>query len=274
MPNKTNIGWTDYTTNPIKPVIGGWGCTKISPGCDNCYAEALNLFRGNKRPFEGRWEYHLDETELKAWDKIPDGSRVFPFDMLDLFHPDIPFWMVDTVMAAMAKRPGVQWQVLTKRHKTMLWYCENRLQDPWPDNVWPGVSVENQEFAEKRVPYVLRIPAAVRFLSVEPMLGPVDLSQAIPCGEYCDRWHLDSWKRSPEHYALDSGIHWVICGAESGPNRRPFDEDWARELRDQCQAAGVRFFYKQGSALKPGLNRVLDACTWDEMPHITAQRLY
>mgnify|MGYP001581389270 CR=1 FL=1 len=261
MPNKTKIEWTDYTSNPIAPVGGGWGCSKVSPGCDNCYAERLNLRRGNKREFTGTWRFLLNYREMDKWRHLPTGSKVFIMDMGDLFHSDIPWWMTNMVFEAMAKLPAITFQVLTKRPGRMAYFAETvwpihqagslllvkewlsrkgiALEPLWPPNVWAGTSVESQKYAP-RLDCLLRVPARVRFVSAEPLLGPLDLKPyffkctgCVPTPE------------NPLCACKGLAIHQVICGAESGPGARPMDLAWAKSLRDQCQTSGVPFFMKQ-----------------------------
>jgi len=226
----THIEWADEVWSPVT------GCTKISPGCKHCYAERM------AKRLRGRFGYPKDEPFQvtlhperligpKKWKK---PRMVFVCSMGDLFHEDVPFDFIHQVFNVMADCRGIghTFLVLTKRPKRMLRFfkSEDRLYIP-PKNVWLGVTAENQEQADKRIPILLQIPAKVRFVSVEPMLGPIDL--------LTDKYH---WL---EFDGIYPGLDWVICGGESGPVARPMNPDQARELRDQCKAAGVPFFMKQ-----------------------------
>jgi protein gp37 len=229
----TTIEWTDETWNPTT------GCTKVSPGCAHCYIERTPAFRIAGRRFV-RGEIpiirHEDRLEQPLHWRKP--RRVFVNSMSDIFHVDIPESFVARLFDTMQRAHWHQFQVLTKRSA--------RLRDlaprlPWPANVWQGVSVENAAHLH-RIADLRAVPATVRFLSLEPLLG------AIP------------------ELPLD-GIHWVIVGGESGPIRRPIQPEWVREIRRQCLDAGVSFFFKQwgGRTAKAG-GRELDGRTWDEMP--------
>lgn len=262
---ETKIEWTDATWNPVR------GCTKISPGCKHCYAETFaERFRGvSGHPYEQGFDPRFVPDQLDAplhWRK---PRRVFVNSMSDLFHEAFTNEQIAAVFGVMAVCPQHTFQVLTKRAERMrLWfewlggahathvepaqavYCVDHAQRAssrmpsvngfalrWPlPNVWLGVSAEDQRRADERIPRLLQTPAAVRFVSVEPMLGPVD---------------LDAWIGA-EACMTDTGLgksppwlDWVIAGAESGNGARPMNEDWVRSLRDQCATAGVRFFYKQ-----------------------------
>lgn len=246
------IEWTDATWNPTT------GCRKVSPGCDNCYAATL----AKRLKAMGSPRYQNDGPDglgfglTLHWDKIPEPltwkkpKRVFVNSMSDLFHPSVPADFLLRCFEVMASAPMHQFQVLTKRPTYMARVVPVVLDklgvsEP-PANVWLGISIENQEWADKRIPPLLETPAAVRFLSCEPLLAPLDLSPWL------------------EGVTL---IDWVIVGGESGPNHRAFDRDWARSLLEQCQRAGVPFFFKQvgGRTPKAG-GRDLDGRTWDEMP--------
>lgn len=257
MAANSKIEWTDRTWNPIT------GCTRVSAGCDNCYAvtmtkrlEAMGqekytgLVKLGKEHFNGTVKCH-DDTLLDPlkWRK---PQRIFVNSMSDVFHKDVPFEFIDKIFAVMVLCPHLTFQVLTKRPERAAeylnaWAKTNRepmrdfvetltghrsLLAEWPiPNVWLGTSVEDQKAADERIPHLLKCPAAVRFLSCEPLLGPVDLAYTCFNG-------ADSFGSMP-------GIHWVICGGESGPNARPMHPDWARSLRDQCVAASVPLFFKQ-----------------------------
>lgn len=244
----TGIEWTDATWNPMT------GCTKVSAGCDHCYAAVLaqtkmrdgylrqlpvNDTEANRAdPFAPRfWEARLRQP--LGW-RAP--KRVFVNSMSDVFHAHFSVAVIRRVFDVMAEAHWHQFQVLTKRPERALRLAEKL---PWPDNVWLGASVEDMRVAS-RVDALRQIPAAVRFLSAEPLLGPLH----GPAGE------LDL-----------AGIHWVIGGGESGPDFRPVDPAWARGLRDLCQRAGVAFFWKQwgGRTPKSG-GRLLDGAVWSDYP--------
>lgn len=276
---ETKIEWTDATWNPVT------GCDRVSPGCDHCYAMSLapRLKAMGSRKYQRDGDPRTSgpgfgvttHPELLAqplaW-RTP--RRVFVNSMSDLFHSEIPGEFIAAVFATMARTPQHTYQVLTKRHGRMRslltsevfrrwmydslvaldreWINANPL--PWPlPNVWLGVSVEDQKRADLRVPALLETPAAVRFLSMEPLLGAVDITPWLRQGE--PRTSLD----------------WVIVGGESGPGARPIDGDWVRSLRDQCEASGEAFFFKQWGGRTPKANgRELDGRTWDEYPERAA----
>jgi len=267
MADHSRIEWTDATWNPVT------GCTKISPGCAHCYAERM------AKRLRGRCGYPADDPFRVTLHpdrlKIPDGwkkpRRVFVCSMSDLLHDDIPDWFIVDVWHVMAKHPQHTFQVLTKRPGRLA-AIRHRLA--WPDHIWVGVSVEDQRYVEPRVGQLLRLPAAVKFVSCEPLLGPVDLQFGEPMGPtgdsdvgYCP---CDHGGQRHQHVILElclRGIDWIIVGGESGPGARPMDPDWVRSLRFQAIDAGVPFFFKQwGGVQKSKTGRVLDGRTWDEMP--------
>ncbi|MCT9932422.1 phage Gp37/Gp68 family protein [Planotetraspora sp. A-T 1434] len=252
MSDRSSIEWTDATWNPVT------GCTKVSPGCDRCYAETFaERWRGTKgHYFENGFDVQLRPDKLDQPLRWKKPRRIFVNSMSDLFHKDVPDDYIARVFALMALTPQHTYQILTKRHGRMrsllnsghfvakVWgEVDKRAPgvgaqavSMWPSmplpNVWLGVSVEDQKWADLRIPALLETPAAVRFLSCEPLLGPVDLAKSVPAKPY---WH--------------DGIDWVIVGGESGPGARPMHPDWVRSLRDQCQAANVAFFMKQAGAV-------------------------
>ena len=257
MTDKTSIEWTDSTWNPIA------GCSRVSVGCDNCYAQSLAhrleemgqpKYKGLTAMVNGRpvWngKIRLDDRALnvpRAWRK---PRRVFVNSMSDAFHPEVPAWFVSRMWNVMAETPRHQYQILTKRPRRMAAMTNPDLpQLPVPvrrvilpllPNVWLGTSVEDQDSAH-RVDHLRDVRAAVRFLSVEPLLGPLDLN-------------------------LD-GIDWVIVGGESGPRFRPPRAEWVRSVRDQCERQNTAFFFKQwgGHTPKAG-GRTLDGRIHDAMP--------
>lgn len=220
---QSKIEWTNAVWNPIT------GCTKVSAGCKNCYAEQIAKRFWGKRKFSDI-EDHSDR-------KIPNAKMIFVNSMSDLFHEQVPYTAIDSLMLRMKREPDKIFQVLTKRAKRMV----EILDMPFiklPDNVWLGVSVENQETANERIPLLLKTQAAIKWVSVEPMLYRVDLSS------YLTRLSL---LRNKTY----NPIQWVVCGGESGHNARPIHPDWVRGLRDQCKDAGVPFFFKQWGSWQP-----------------------
>lgn len=276
MANSTKIEWCTTTWNPVT------GCSKVSEGCRNCYAEALSLRFGRSRkpwthPFAAE-NIVLHPERLDQPYRWRDQRIVFVNSMSDLFHELVPFEFIDRVFDVMEATPRHAFQVLTKRPKQMLAWFEWRNQShasasgrayESPANVWLGVSVEDMRAAHWRIPELMAVPSRVRFLSCEPLLGPLDLRIWLdPNTARCRRCSDE-----PADAACDcschtrGGVNWVIVGGESGPRHRPMDGDWAREVRDRCVAAGVPFFFKQWGGLhsKAG-GRELDGRLWDEMP--------
>ena len=234
MADTSHIEWTDATWNPVT------GCTKISPGCKHCYAERLArrlqlMGQANYRNgFKVTLQPHMLELPLR-W-KAP--RRIFVNSMSDLFHEDVPTDYVKRVFDVMVRAHWHQFQVLTKR-ADRLRSLNRELQ--WPANVWQGVSVESERYLD-RVDDLRRTNAAVKFLSLEPLL------EALP--------NLDL-----------RGIDWVIVGGESGPGARQIDKKWVISIRERCKRAGVPFFFKQwGGVQKSKTGRTLEGRTWDEMP--------
>lgn len=269
----SKIEWTDHTFNP-------WiGCTKVSPGCANCYAESLDKRWGHKswgpgasrrRTSAANWRQPLawnkaaEKAYLSLAHSTPAGTpipfvrpRVFCASLADWLDDEVPIeWLAD-LLDMIRKTPHLDWLLLSKRPRnwdnrvgaacswmsplgpyaaTKRWLFEwlggwERENHRTPANIWIGTTVEDQARADERIPHLLRIPARVRFLSCEPLLGPVD----------CDFGH-PKWRTAESYHSY---IHWVICGGESGPRARPMHPAWARSLRDQCAAAGVPFFFKQ-----------------------------
>lgn len=249
MAENSNIEWTHHTFNP-------WiGCQKVGPGCDHCYAEAWDA-RGLQQR-EGRWGAHAARTRTStanwrkplAWDKAAKSAgerhRVFCASLADVFdkHASIlPEWRAD-LWALIKSTPNLDWMLLTKRPGNIA----KMLPEDWGRgyrNVWLGCTVVNQEEADRDVPKLLALPAAVRFLSMEPLLGPVDLNHIrLPHGS--GRTWIDAlqpWWVTPD---MRTRLDLVIVGGESGPGARPMHPDWARSLRDQCVAAGAAFHFKQ-----------------------------
>lgn len=238
MAEQSAIEWTDATWNPVT------GCTKITKGCDNCYAERFaERFRGVAgHPFEQGFDLKLRQERLDQPLRWRRGRMIFVNSMSDLFHKEVPWSFVDQVFDTMERADWHVFQVLTKRSSLMRDYLIRRYGDrPAPEHIWLGVSVEDRAGAS-RIEHLKAAPATVRFLSVEPLLGPI--------GE------VDL-----------KGIHWVIAGGESGPNARVMQIQWAREIRDECLRQGVPFFFKQWGGIRPKTGgRLLDDREWNDWP--------
>lgn len=237
MAENSKIEWCDATWNPVR------GCTKISPGCKNCYAQRF-AERWRNVPghaYEQGFDLRLVPEKLDEpldWKK---PRRIFVCSMGDLYHKKVPWPFMQRVFETMARARRHTFQILTKRPKRM---SDIATYWGWPDNVWAGVSVEDQQRADERTPHLMQTAVAVRFLSIEPLLGPVVLR--------------DEWLE---------GIHWVIVGGESGPGAREMQADWVRSIRDQCSKANVPFFFKQwGSRQRYVAVRLLDGREWNEFP--------
>jgi protein gp37 len=235
MSDNSAIEWTDATWNPVT------GCTQISPGCDHCYALTFaERFRGVPgHPYEQGFDLRLWPERLELPLRWKRPRRIFVNSMSDLFHEAVPVEHIRRVFDVMVRADWHIFQVLTKRPQRM---ARLGLDLPWPPHVWAGTSVELDRYTWRANVYLRDVQAAVRFVSAEPLLGRLPSLQ------------------------LDH-LHWIITGGESGPNHRPCDPTWVRDLRDRCQAAGVAFFHKQwgGRTPKSG-GRVLDDRTWDELP--------
>jgi protein gp37 len=236
MASKSSIEWTEMTWNPVT------GCTKVSQGCKNCYANRMALrlkAMGSERYNNGfKPTIHEDLVDLpKKWRK---PRTIFVNSMSDLFHEDIPESFIRRVFDTMRDCPQHTFQVLTKRSKRLLNLGSSF---DWPSNVWMGVSVENADVIS-RIRDLAEVPAKVRFLSCEPLLGPLE---RMPLG----------------------GIHWVIVGGESGPRSRPMQASWVESIQMQCQEAEVPFFFKQwGGVRKHRTGRTLNGRIFDEMPDL------
>ena len=339
MSDNSKIEWTDATWNPIT------GCSVVSAGCTNCYAMRLagtrmkhhpsraGLTRETERGPVWTGEVRLNDKWLDQPLRWTRPRRVFVCAHGDLFHPAVPDEWIDRVFAVMALNPRHVFQILTKRPERMQEYLNSRAKSvehwekqarefgytfkfqwegkfvrtcPFPlPHVWLGVSVEGQEAADARIPLLMETPAAVRFLSCEPLLGPVDLEPGLPlceCGDYrashpgdgpcnlngCGRDLAHGFEDCGRYRPARPALDWVIVGGESGPGARPMKPKWVYQLRDKCVIAGVPFFFKQwgewapvsvginetsdwdGTALrrvgKKRAGRELDGRTWDEMP--------
>jgi protein gp37 len=234
MAAKSTIEWTEMTWNPVT------GCTKVSEGCRHCYAERLALrlrAMGNQRYVNG-FEVTLHNDLVNLPRKLRQPRVIFVNSMSDLFHEDVPEEFIGRVFETMAGCPQHTFQVLTKRSRRLR---EMATRLPWPNNVWIGVSVEDQRVLG-RIDELREVPAGVRFLSCEPLLGPLDAL------------HLE-------------GIAWVIVGGESGPGARPMRQEWVESILRQCRRAKVPFFFKQwGGVRKDRTGRELNGRTFDELP--------
>lgn len=234
MPGPSTIEWTQATWNPVT------GCTKVSPGCAHCYAETFaERFRGVAgHPYEQGFDLKLWPERLEIPLRWREPRLIFVNSMSDLFHEDVPEDYIGGVFTVMRLATQHTFQVLTKRHERL---AQLARAISWPKNVWMGVSIENRRFV-KRADYLRQVPAAVRFISAEPLLGPLE--------------------------GLDlTGIDWVITGGESGHRHRPIKPEWVRGLRDRCGESAIPFFFKQwgGRTSKAG-GRLLDGREWSEMP--------
>lgn len=332
MSDRTSIEWTrgddgtpGATWNPVT------GCVEVSPGCDHCYAKTFaERWRGTPgHYFEHGFDVQLRPDKLDQPLRWRRPRRIFVNSMSDLFHDSVPDDYIGSVFDVMARAEHHTFQILTKRHarmRSLLRKWEQQAADDpglhpnyrhaafrrhdkmwctpqrWPlPNVWLGVSTEDQRWADIRIPALLDTPAAVRFVSAEPLLGSIDLTPWIGCphdslsgvdmaplDSPVKRWRCDQCCASVlDGTVTNVGLHWVIVGGESGPGARPMHPDWARSLRDQCQAAGVAFLFKQWGEYIPefvevygsptiGMRRVgkkaagrkLDGRTWDQYPEV------
>lgn len=270
--SKTKIEWCDEVWNPTT------GCTKLSEGCVNCYAERMSSrlrgrcgYRGDHPFLPAEWP---DRLEIPFKWKKP--RRIFVNSMGDLFHGFISNKFIADVFGIMHSLERHTFLILTKRPKSMKswfeWMTDGTMMNPasFFKNVWIGVSVENQEMAEQRIPPLLQIPAAKRFVSCEPLLGPVSLHAIHDAiwrdtneDDYYDSLRGDLfWDDGEEGIGGGPKLDWVICGAETGPRKRPMNLDWARNLRDQCKTSGTPFFFKKDSAGE----RYIDGETFEEFP--------
>jgi len=327
---KTAIEWSDSTWNPIR------GCSRVSEGCRNCFAERIAArFSGPGQPYEGlarmgengpRWtgEVRLIESVLFQPLRWREPRRVFVNSMSDLFHESLRDNQIDWVFAVMQASPWHTFQVLTKRPERMRAYiagaeermantgeelagamgwCHAHEHRAWPlDNIWLGVSVENQDTADERIPPLMRTPAAVRFVSCEPLLAPIDLDDWLYEPTHCRACghHKAYYDTNPKNlpviyeclmgvgitgepgaprcmacHSLEidelNGLRWVIVGSESGPDARSMEEEWARSIKNQCALASVPFFFKQkidARGKKVSLP-LLDGTQWKQFPEVS-----
>lgn len=234
MAGSSNIEWTEATWNPVT------GCNKVSQGCKHCYAErmAKRLQAMKNRRYINGFQVTLHHDLIDAPKKWKKPKKIFVNSMSDLFHEDVPLDFIQKIFKTMNETPHHTYQILTKRSKRA---AELAPFLNWSSNIWMGVSVENEDVLY-RIDDLKTIPASIRFLSCEPLIGPL------------------------KHLNLE-GIHWVIVGGESGPGARPMTPEWVREIRDQCQRQNVAFFFKQwGGVQKYRYGRILDNKIYDEYP--------
>jgi protein gp37 len=230
----SNIEWTESTWNPLT------GCTKVSPGCKHCYAErmALRLQAMGQPNYVNGFKLTMHEHMLEVPLRWKKPRMIFVSSMSDLFHQDAPLEFIQKVFKVMRRASWHTFQVLTKRSRRLL---ELNPEINWPANVWMGVSVENKDYTF-RIDHLRQTGALVKFLSLEPLLGPL-----------------------PDLDLHD--INWVIVGGESGPGARPLAKEWVVDIKDQCLAVHIPFFFKQWGGIKRKRNgRVLQGRTWNEMP--------
>jgi protein gp37 len=234
---ESSIEWTESTWNPVT------GCTKISPGCKNCYAEVMarRLKAMGQPNYRNGFELTMHERMIERPLEWTKPQVIFVNSMSDLFHEDVPVTFIQRVFNVMQQASWHQFQILTKRAGRLAELSEHL---PWPGNVWMGVSVESGAYVS-RIDSLRRTDARVKFLSLEPLLGPLTGLNL-------------------------RGIHWVIVGGESGPCSRPIQESWVLDIQRQCRMSGVPFFFKQwGGRNKKKAGRTLRGRTWDEMPTTT-----
>lgn len=244
MASTTQIEWTDATWNPVT------GCTKITRGCDNCYAERFSeRFRGVPgHPFENGFDLTLRPTRLDQPLRWKQPRRIFVNSMSDLFHKEVPTNFISAVFDTMEHATWHTFQVLTKRSSILMKFLQARYGDRLaPPHIWLGVSVEDAQGAA-RIAHLRKAPISTRFISFEPLIGSVG---QVDLG----------------------GIHWAIVGGESGPRCRPMDEAWALEIRDQCREQKVAFFFKQWGGIRPKSGgRLLRGREWNQYPVVPKRR--
>lgn len=314
MGDKTGISWTDASWNPIR------GCSVVSEGCKNCYAmQFASRFAGEGQAYEGlafrtkdghgHWTGDIMTVDKHMEDPLrwKRPRRIFVNSMSDLLHPGVPQETFDRVMEVIQAADWHIYQVLTKRperyHLVNEWLDKYNGGRPMPQ-LHCGTSTENQQRLEERLPYLLAVNAVVRFLSCEPLLGPLQLAKATSADDWgweqvnriddgdfpemeieeCEleadwinygnnmvpnpayREHMQWREQQARFFTLRDNLHWVIVGGESGRNFRPMDLEWARNLQKQCEEAGISFFYKQGSSFKPGQDATLDGVEYHQFP--------
>ena len=236
--NKTSIEWADRQWNPYT-----WNCSKVSPGCKNCYALQRSQRWSGKNSNGGDFLKHPPIVREKAFGelrKFDAGDTIFVNTHSDTYHEGVPLSTIQRIHNTAASNPHLIFLFLTKRVERLY---EIHKQLTFNDNIWIGTSVESQDYV-KRLGFLCQIEAAGRFVSAEPLLSGITLKKFLKTGL----------------------LNWVIVGGESGANRRYFDKAWAKQLRDECREFGVPFLFKQGGAFKSGQDRLLEGRTWDETP--------
>lgn len=283
---KTGIEWTNRTWNPVR------GCTRISEGCRNCYAERVaarfsdpggpfHLFADrNKSGSKWTGRVELIESQLRIPGRWRKPSKIFVNSMSDLFHEALSFDDVAAVFEAMHAADWHTYQILTKRAQRLFHFAEALKRPEWigMKHVWLGVSIEDRKTAAERLIWLQKTPAYLRFISYEPALGPIAtalqpfLSPAHLPGRHVKLGPLNEWIVDVDGaHIMWRGIDWVIAGAESGPGARPMDEQWVRDVKNECVAAGVPFFYKQNVGKEKKISTPeLDGRTWTEFPEVRA----
>jgi protein gp37 len=301
MAENSAIEWTEHTHNE-------WvGCAKESPACTNCYAESWARRTGQTGLWRGDRRLTTEQNRRKpfAWNRAAEKAgvpaRVFCSSLADVFedHPSLPPWRAG-LWQTVEQTPSLRWLLLTKRPQNILDMVPASWRARWPEHVWVGTTVESQKYADERIPELLAVPAPVRFLSVEPMLGALNINAGLftqpPVGEPDESPEAAGLWTGPRSLGA-AGLQWVICGGESGAKARAMDPAWVTSLRDQCLSAGVPFLFKQwgnwaphpdrsspwagvGSttttapsgvlmvrhADKHAAGRTLEGRTWDEVP--------
>jgi protein gp37 len=241
MPTQSSIEWTERTWNPVT------GCDKVSPGCKHCYAQRMaKRLHAMKNPrYQNEFEVTLHEDLIDAPLRLKKPRTIFVNSMSDLFHNEVPTSFIQQLFAVMNQASQHTFQILTKRSERLK---SLSCQLSWAPNIWMGVSVENEDYTF-RIDHLRSTGAAIKFLSLEPLLGPLD--------------HLNL-----------TDIDWAIVGGESGPGARPMDPAWVTNIRDQCMASNTPFFFKQwGGTNKKKTGRTLDGRIWDEMPIRTEKQM-
>lgn len=260
--NTSPIEWTDTTWNPVT------GCSKVSRGCKNCYAERWFPRTQRRDPCAHPGDLPRAFTDVQCHPerlvqplRMRKPKRIFVNSMSDLFHEAVPRSFIDAVWSTMAEARHHTFQILTKRPARMLEFMKDRKNKGWKadwSNIWLGASVEDQDTADERIPLLLQTPAAVRFISAEPLLGPIDLTH-LPVYRSPNSFTIGGLPRNAHTNALSgyitnagrTSVNLVIAGGESGPRARPSHPDWFRSLRDQCAATGTAFFFKQWGEWAP-----------------------
>ncbi len=267
--SKTKIEWCDRTWNPIT------GCSQIAPGCKNCFSKTMTKrlkAMGQEKYKHGFDKVVCHESELVKPLKWKKPAMVFVCSMADLFHKDVSFGFIDEVLDTIKRCPRHNFQLLTKRPERMhdFFKWSKQGSDTLPlGNLWIGTSVSTQADADKNIPWLLKTPAKVRFISAEPLLEKVNFPPRLilkpDAPDYVGMAAIATGEHALTEY---NGIHQIIVGCESGHNRRPFDEDWATHIKKICQFTKVKFFYKQGRDADDKVVKLpeLDGRQWMEMP--------